>query len=179
MDVELSEGMIVKLTKLTETSLIVHWCTKEYGLLKTVAKGARRAKSSFSGKIDLFYKAELSWSQSRSSDLHALHEVLILDYREGMRGHYHNTLAASYFCELLSHTVEYGYSIPELYDLLHRGLAYLDQEKVSWRAVLHFEKELARLQGVIIAGMSPKVALERAYGVMPRSRDLCLNAFKI
>jgi DNA repair protein RecO (recombination protein O) len=49
-----AHGIVIRLTKLTETSLIVHWCTREAGLLKTVAKGARRPKSPFAGKLDLF-----------------------------------------------------------------------------------------------------------------------------
>jgi hypothetical protein len=29
----------------TETSLIVHWCTREHGIIRTAAKGARRPGS--------------------------------------------------------------------------------------------------------------------------------------
>ena len=43
---ESGRGTIIRLTKLTDTSLIVHWMSEEAGLIKTVAKGARRAKSS-------------------------------------------------------------------------------------------------------------------------------------
>ena len=42
---ERSEAILTRLTKLTDTSLIVHWFTAEAGLIKTVAKGARRPKS--------------------------------------------------------------------------------------------------------------------------------------
>ena len=51
------QGTIIRRIPLTESSMIVTWCTKDHGLLKTVAKGARRPKSQFSGKLDLFYEA--------------------------------------------------------------------------------------------------------------------------
>ena len=78
---EKSTGIITRLTKLTETSLIVHWCTEEHGLIKTVAKGARSPKSVFSGKLDLFFEAELNWVQSRKSELNTLRELSVTNYR--------------------------------------------------------------------------------------------------
>ncbi len=65
---EKSLGIIIRLTKLTETSLIVHWCTQDEGLIKTVAKGGRRPKSPFAGKLDLFFGSELNWVRSRKSE---------------------------------------------------------------------------------------------------------------
>ena len=72
---EKARGIVTRVTKLGDTSLIVHWCSREAGLIKTVAKAARRATSPFAGKLDLFVEAELVWSQSRKSDLHILKEV--------------------------------------------------------------------------------------------------------
>ena len=111
----------MRLTKLTETSLIVHWCTRDHGLIKTVAKGGRRAKGAFAGKLDLFFEAELNWVRSRKSELHTLSEIAVLDYREHIRKRYKDTLVASYFVELLAHVVEPDHPVPELYDLLKRG----------------------------------------------------------
>ena len=46
-------GTVLRLTKLGDTSWIVHWCTAEFGWIKTVAKGARTPRSPFAGKLDL------------------------------------------------------------------------------------------------------------------------------
>ncbi|HXA44461.1 MAG TPA: recombination protein O N-terminal domain-containing protein, partial [Candidatus Angelobacter sp.] len=51
-------GIILRTRPLTETSLIVHWLTPDLGRLATVAKGARRPKSPFAGRLDLFYVAD-------------------------------------------------------------------------------------------------------------------------
>lgn len=164
-----SEGVIIRLTKLTETSLIVHWCTKDHGVIKTVAKGARRAKSPFAGKVDLFYSAEFSWVRSRKSELHTLSEVAVSDYREGLRGKYINTVAAAYFSELLSRVTEPEFPVPELYDLLLRGLGYLNDQGVDQKALNHYEKELARLLGVASQRLSARTSLEQAFENLPQS----------
>lgn len=172
---EKSRGIIIRLTRLTDTSLIVGWCTEEHGLVKTVAKGARRPGSAFAGKLDLFFEAELVWVESRRSELHTLREVQVRDFREPLRKRYADTVAASYFGELLAHVVEAGHPVPELFDLLRRGLGYLAEKGADKRAVLHFEHELARLLGVAHQRASAAVALESAFGSLPPGRGACLS----
>ncbi len=169
---ETSRGIIIRLTKLTESSLIVHWLTVEHGLIKTVARGARRAKSGFAGRLDLFVTGELEWSMSRRSELHQLREVNVLDYRMPLRGNYRDTLVAGYFGQLLELVLELDHSVPEMYDLLERGLLYLEEKGADRRAVLHFEGEVARLLGL---GAKGEGGLIQEYENLPKSRDHCLD----
>ncbi len=173
---EQSSGIIIRLTKLTETSLIVHWCTEQDGFVKTVAKGARRPKSAFAGKLDLFFRGNLSWVRSRKGELHTLREVAITDYGENLRKQYTDVLVASYFGELFSHVVEPDHPVPELYDLLRRGIAYLGENGADLRALKHYESEMARLLGVANRRASARRALENTYGNLPRSRQACIEA---
>ena len=76
---ERASGLVLRVFPLTETSLIVHWLSPEAGRIGTVVKGARRPKSPFRGKLDLFHLAEFSFRRSRRSDLHTLCEVALLD----------------------------------------------------------------------------------------------------
>ena len=172
---EQSIGIIIRLTKLTETSWIVHWCTEGEGVIKTVAKGARRPKSPFAGKLDLFFQSDLSWVRSRKSELHTLREVVVRDYRENLRKRYVDTVVASYFVDLLSRVVETDHPVPELYDLLYRGLNYVGQKGADLRGLLYFERELARLLGVGRASVSAAISLEQAFGRLPRGRAVCLD----
>ena len=173
---EHSSGIIIRLTKLTETSLIVHWCTEEHGLIKTVAKGARRPKSGFAGKLDLFFQAEIIWVRSRKSELHTLREVAVSDYRESLRKKYTDTMLASYFGELIAAVVEPDHPIEELYGLLYRGLGYLDERGADMRALNYYEKEVARLLGLASERVSAAFSLENAYGALPRGRQACIDA---
>lgn len=172
--VESARGTIIRLTKLSDTSLIILWMSEEEGLLKTVAKGARRPKSAFAGRLDLFVDAGFQWSRSRSSDLHGLREVAVTDYREPLRGSYRDSVVAAYFGQLLEMVLELNHAEPEIFALLQRGLAYLSEEGGSRKAVLHFEKEVARLLGL---GDGAQREILNAYGKLPASREHCLDLF--
>jgi DNA repair protein RecO (recombination protein O) len=176
--VENARGTIIRLTKLTETSLIVHWMTAEAGLMKTVAKGARRPKSTFSGKLDLFIDADLEWVPSRKSELHTLREVSVHAYRTELRKQYVKMVLGSYFGQLLEHVVEREHAEPEVYALLHRGLDYLCEGEATRAVLVHFERELAKFLGVGQDGKNAAAALEQAFGRVPRERQTCLAVLK-
>jgi DNA repair protein RecO (recombination protein O) len=78
-------GIILRTRPLTETSLIVQWITVEAGRISTVAKGARRPKSPFLGKLDLYYEIDFSFQRARKSSLHTLREVNLRATRPNLR----------------------------------------------------------------------------------------------
>lgn len=166
---------IIRLTKLTETSLIVTWITENHGLVKTVAKGARRPKSSFAGKIDLFYTATACWTDSKQSELLPLREVTPSNYRQDLRKSYKNTELAAYFCTLMESVMEPNMPADGFLDLLNRGLDYLCSDSASLKALLHFEKELCKIIGIFHQQKQPHLLIETAFGRLPRNRDRCIT----
>ena len=56
METERAEAIVLRVQPVTESSLLVLWFTREFGKLKTLAKGARRPKSPMRGRLDLFYQ---------------------------------------------------------------------------------------------------------------------------
>lgn len=168
---ERSKAILIRLTLLTDTSLIVHWFTADAGLLKTVAKGARRPKSAFAGKLDLFFAAEINWAPSRRSDLHSLREVVPFNCHPNIRLDYDTTLLASYFCRLLETAVELEHPDPNLHDLLSRALAHVDAAGASIRALRHFESELAQFLGVGQERRHAAPALKELLGSLPGQRE--------
>lgn len=163
-------AIIIRLTRLTETSLIVHWFSEDHGLLKTVAKGAKRPKSPFAGQLDLFFGAEISLSHSPSRELHTLREVATRHWREGLRKNYNSVLLAAYFCQLIDSAVEPEHAEPELYNLLVRALDHLDSSPPSLRALRHFESELSRHLGIYHPERQADTSLRDVLGGLPSSR---------
>jgi DNA repair protein RecO (recombination protein O) len=159
--VQATQAIVIRLTRLTETSLIVHWFTEAHGLVKTVAKGARRAKSPFAGQLDLFFGGEITFSQARHGELHSLREVAIRQWREGLRRTYTSTLLAAYCCQLLEAAVEPEHPDPGLHDLLKRALDHLDAAPPSLRA---------RLLGITHHQSPADLSLRDALGMLPASR---------
>lgn len=168
---ETTAAICLRKTLLSDTSLIVTWCSERFGKIKTVAKGARRPKSPFAGKLDLFFAAEIQWSRSRRSELHTLREVVLCEPFAGLRTLYGRTQLAAYFVELIELATAPEQAVPELYDLLRRAFTYLNNGPATQRALLHFESELARLLGIHgQAGTTPAVAIGRACGRLPPER---------
>src|SRR5882672_5867582 len=145
---ESTEAILLRKRKFSDTSLIVSWCTESFGCVQTMAKGARRPKSPFGGKLDLFFEAEISIVRSRKSDLHTLTEVVLKNPFAGIRSKYLRMQTAAYFVELIEICTERDYREPELFALLRRAFGYLDANDPTPRAVAHFETELARIAGV-------------------------------
>jgi DNA repair protein RecO (recombination protein O) len=169
--VQSTKATIIRLTRLTDSSLIVHWFSEEHGLLKTVAKGARRPKSSFAGQLDLFFAGEITFRRARRGELHALREVSIRQWREGLRRNYRTTLFASYCCQLLESAVEPEHPEPGLHDLLTRALNHADKVEPDMRSLRHYERELARLLGISHDARQAHLTLGDALGGLPNSRE--------
>ncbi len=149
---ERSFGLILRTRPLTETSLIVQWLTPELGRIATVAKGARRPKSSFRGKLDLFFEADFSFARSRKSELHNLREVALRDTHAKLRENLGWIQQASYFTALVEQTTEAETPLPKVFQQVHECLACLAREQPTPRTVFTFElKLLAEL------GLAPDV----------------------
>src|SRR5579872_6749648 len=116
--IETSPGLILRTRPLTDTSLIVHWLTPEFGRLATVAKGARRPKSPFAGKLDLFYQAEFSFQRSRRSELHTLREVSLKETNAKLRTDLGYLQQASYAAALIEQSTEMDTPLPEIHSLM-------------------------------------------------------------
>lgn len=173
--VQSTRATLIRLTRLTDSSLIVHWFTEDHGLVKTVAKGARRPKSTFAGQLDLFFSGEISFIPARQGELHALREVSIRHWREGLRRQYTSTLLAAYCCQLLETAVENEHPEPELHGLLQRALDHLDASPPTLRALRHYEHELVKLLGIAQPDTHPDVSLRAALGTLPASRAELLD----
>ena len=172
---ESSAAILLRRTKYSDTSFIVTWLTRDHGKLQTIARGALRPKSPFAGVLDLFFEAEIAFVRSRRSALHTLREAALVCPFEGLRREYARVEMAAYFVELLELLVEPEHPVPELFDLLHRALAYLENAEPNRRALLHFENELARLLGIHHSEESAATALARVCHRLPAARAKLLG----
>jgi len=172
-----TEAILIRTTRLTDTSLIVHWFSESDGLIKTVAKGALRPKSPFAGKLDLFFSGEILASRSPKSELHSLREVSISNWREGLRRSYPVAQMAGYFCQLVELGVEPCHADRPIFDLLQRALNYLDAGEADLRAMRHFEKRFAEILGVLQEGGNAEKSLREHFGGLPSGRKVLLERF--
>jgi DNA repair protein RecO (recombination protein O) len=174
-----TRGILLRKRRLSETSSIVSWCTDSLGVIQTVARGARRPKSPFRGRLDLFFEAEVSIALSQKSNLHTLREVTVVNPFPGIRISHLRTQVAAYFVELVEICTEREHGEPQIFDLLRRAFGFLDRNEPDLRAVTHFEAELARINGVHDARrQNSAIVLGQLFGRLPRSRPTLMNALK-
>ena len=143
-----TQGLILRTRPLTETSLIVHWLTPDFGRIATVAKGARRANSPFRGKLDLFFLADFSFSRSRRSELHTLREVSLLETHKVLREQLTLLQQASYCAALIEETTETETPVPAIYELMHGLLTHLPKQRPLPQTVFAFELRLLNELGL-------------------------------
>ena len=134
-------GLILRIYPLTDTSLIIHWLTPDLGRIATVAKGARRPKSQFHGKIDLFYLADFSFHRSRRSELHTLREVNLREIHLALRELAYLQQAA-YASALIEQTTETETPLPQIFELLLLFLAFLISQPPQPLTIFAFEMKL-------------------------------------
>ena len=146
--IESATGLILRTRPLTETSLIVNWLTPEFGRISTVAKGARRPKSPFLGKLDLFYEADFSFTRSRRSELHTLREVGLRATRSEFRRELGYLQQASYAAALIEQTTETETPVPEVFELMRDFLNHLPNQPPQPRNIYSFELKLLNLLGL-------------------------------
>lgn len=146
--IESSAGIILRTRPLTETSLIIHWLTPELGRLGTVAKGARRPKSPFAGKLDLFYAAGFSFSRSRRSDLHTLREVNLIETHSGIRNDLGKLQQAAYASAFIEQTTETEAPLPEISRLMTDFLAGLCRQAAKPQNIVALELKMLRELGM-------------------------------
>ena len=154
---ENAHGVILRVRPLTETSLIVHWLTPEHGRLGTVAKGARRAKSPFRGKLDLLFEGEFAFRRSRQSDLHILSEVNIEATHASLRDDILRLQLLAYATRFIECATEPENSLPGIHAIFSTLLNHLDTH--TTRPALVYALEIKLLNELGLAPSLDKTRL--------------------
>lgn len=145
---ERAHGLILRTHPLTETSTIVNWLTPDLGRIATVAKGARRPKSPFRGKLDLFYEGDFSFARSAKSELHTLREVVLTETHAALRTSLGWIQQASYFSAIVHQTTETETPLPHIYDLVKNALRLVLSGPPTALTVFAFEIRLLNELGL-------------------------------
>jgi DNA repair protein RecO (recombination protein O) len=162
--IETASGFVLRTRPLTESSLIVSWLTLQLGRISTVAKGARRPKSPFRGKLDLFYEADFSFNRSRRSELHTLSEVSLRGTHPALRTDVLYLSQACYCAALVEQTTETETPLPAIYALFSALLLQIPLHPAQPQTIFAFELRL-----LSELGLGPDLS---ATGLTPGSRQL-------
>ncbi len=129
-------AICLRTSDFSETSQIVHFLGRESGVLRLLAKGAKRKKSSSGGAIDLMCEGDLVYIASRRDSLGTLVEFTETDSHSGLRKDATRLNTGLYMIELAGALLAEADPHPEVFDLLRNALTRLAQPDAPVPAVL-------------------------------------------
>ena len=168
---EKDTGTILRQLPLGENGLIICWCTREHGILRTAARGARKPGSELAGRLDLFHECELLFDLSATGDLHPLKSAALLDARLPLRQDLTKLRLAGYMAQLVMATVEGGEQDAEWHRLISGALDYVAANTPRLAVLTHFEKRLATLHGIYSPQVPAHTTLLRHFHRLPAGRE--------
>jgi DNA repair protein RecO (recombination protein O) len=152
MPVYTSDALILRTYKLAEADRIVVFLTKDRGKKRGVAKGARRARSRFTGTLEPLTRAGVAYYERELRDLVRINYVET--QRSALSVVAHGTDDAfalghaEYFAELIDEWAPEGHADERLYRLGSSVIDALADGIPTEALARYFEFWLLRLQGV-------------------------------
>jgi DNA repair protein RecO (recombination protein O) len=148
------QGVILRSLRYGEADRILHLYTPQHGKVGAIAKGVRRARSRFGGRMEPFFRLNLVLHEGRS-------ELLTVTAAETVEGYPRlredggalDTAARA--CDAVSRLFDTSEPHPGVYNLLCNELALLDSEPAR---AGHANQLAFRLKLLLAAGLAPQLA---------------------
>jgi DNA repair protein RecO (recombination protein O) len=149
-----TEGVVLRSLRYGEADRILHLYTPQRGKVGAIAKGVRRARSRFGGRLEPFFRLNLILHEGRS-------DLLTVTSAETVAGHPRlredaealDTAARA--CDAVSRLFDTSEPHPGVYNLLCNELALLDAEPAR---AGHANQLAFRLKLLLAAGLAPQLA---------------------
>ncbi len=149
-----TEGIVIRSLRYGEADRILHLYTPGRGRISAIAKGVRRAKSRFGGRLEPFFRLDLVLYEGRS-DLLTVTSVETLEAHPRLREDAGALDGAARACEAVARVFDDGDPHAGVYYLLANELALLDADP----ALAGRANSLAfRLKLLLAAGFAPQLA---------------------
>ncbi len=140
-----TDAVVVRSSNLGEADRIITLVTPLHGLIRGVAKAARKPGSKLGGHLDLLRLVSVSVRETRT--LHGFSQVSTIDGFRGLRDDLDRFSLASYISEMAEKfSVENGTNQP-LFRLLTDGLGALEKTENPEMVIHFFEMRLLQLSG--------------------------------
>src|SRR3954451_23842173 len=149
-----TEGIVLRSIRYGEADRILHFYTPAHGRISAIAKGVRRAKSRFGGRLEPFFRLDLVLYEGRS-DLLTVTSAETIAGHPRLRDDARALDGAARAADAVSRLFGDGEPHAGVYHLLANQLALLDREpsRATRANALAF-----RLKLLLAAGFAPQLA---------------------
>lgn len=118
-----AEGIVLKRKNYRESDRMITILTKEFGKIRTIAKGVRKISSRRAGHLEIFTQAKFGLYEGRGFDY--ITEATAIDQYEAFRYDLGKASFAYYLCELADFLIPERQEQTEIYDRLCESLSIL------------------------------------------------------
>jgi DNA repair protein RecO (recombination protein O) len=148
-----TEAVVLRSMRYGEADRILHLYTPDRGRVSAIAKGVRRARSRFGGRLEPFFRLRIELHEGRS-ELLTVTGANTVDGHARLRGDAGALDAAARACDAVGRLFETSEPHPGVFNLLCRKLSLLDQQPAgaTRAAALAF-----RLKLLLAAGLAPQL----------------------
>jgi len=147
MKTQVSPAIVMRVKEVRESDLLVTFFARDKGLLRGVAKGARRSLKRFVNCFETFSLVNIEYETRAEDKPCFLHSGKLQHAFQGLRTDFAALSRASYMVELTELLFPTGVSEPRVFDLLRDSLEALSQGECSSRIPLAFELRVLALGG--------------------------------
>ena len=155
-----TQAVVLRSIRFGEADRIVHLYTPHRGRLGAIAKGVRRSRSRFGGRLEPFFRLDLLLHEGRG-------ELLTVTGAETVAGHARLRAdsraldSAARACDAVARLFDTAEGHPEVFNLLCNELALLDREPARGT---HANQLAFRLKLLLAAGLAPQLQACAACG---------------
>jgi len=155
-----TEAIVLRSMRYGEADRILHLYTPGRGRIGAIAKGVRRARSRFGGRLEPFFRLNIGLHEGRG-ELLTVTGAQTVDGHARLRADRRALDAAARACDAVGRLFETSEPHPAVFNLLCRQLALLDEQaegerrrrpSAAWPGALAF-----RLKLLLAAGLAPQL----------------------
>ncbi|MDQ3677399.1 MAG: DNA repair protein RecO [Actinomycetota bacterium] len=153
-----TEALVLRSMRFGEADRILHLYTPHRGRIGAIAKGVRRTKSRFGGRLEPFFRLQLVLYEGRSELLTVTSAETVNGYRK-LREDGAALDSAARACDAVTRLFDTPEPHPGVFALLCNELALLDAGGNADRSHATHANQLAfRLKLLLAAGLAPQLA---------------------
>jgi DNA repair protein RecO (recombination protein O) len=155
-----TQAVVLRSIRYGEADRIVHLYTPHRGRIGAIAKGVRRSRSRFGGRLEPFFRLDLVLHEGRG-ELLTVTAASTVDGYARLRADGRALDAAARACDAVGRLFETTEPHPDVFNLLCNELALLDAEPARGT---HANQLAFRLKLLLAAGLAPQLAACAACG---------------
>jgi len=125
------QAILLRRYDLAESDRIVSFFGRRYGKVRVVAKGSKKLKSRFAGRLEPFHKVDISFFGKENTSLFKLSSVDFSKTNTELASDINKIFRATYLTEMVEAGLRDGDPNPKAFEVVTKALDWFDRQKTG------------------------------------------------